>query len=127
MSEIHCAKSVHIWSYSGPYFPAFSLITLRIQTEFGKIWTRITPNTDTFYAVIAMSEFCEPYNLQNLVKDPTWYKNSSRPTCIDLILTNLPKSFQHTQTIETGLSDSHKLILNVFAGTIPRLKPNTVN
>ena len=58
--------------------------------------------------------FCETYNLQNLVKDPTCYKNPSKPTCIDLILTNFPKSFQHTQTIETGLSDFHKLTLTVL-------------
>ena len=53
----HCVKSVRIRSYSGPYFPAFGPNTkiygvpLRIQSEYGKIRTRITPNTDTFYAV----------------------------------------------------------------------------
>ena len=57
----HCIKSVHIWSYSGPYFPTFGLnteryfISLRIQSECGKIRTRITPNTDTFYAVFVPS------------------------------------------------------------------------
>ena len=75
----------------------------------------------------AMSDFCETYNLQNLVKDPTCYKNPSKPTCIDLILTNFPKSFQHTQTIETGLSDFHKLTLTVLKSHVPRLKPNIVN
>ena len=46
--------------YSGPYFPAFGLnteryfVSLRIQSECGKIWTRITPNTDNFHAVIKM-------------------------------------------------------------------------
>ena len=25
VSNVHCAKSVRIWSYSGPYFPAFGL------------------------------------------------------------------------------------------------------
>ena len=54
---------------------------------------------------MVMSEFCETYHLQNLVKDPTCYKNPSKPICINLILTNFPKSFQHTQTIETGSSD----------------------
>ena len=50
------AWSVHIRSYSGPDFPTFKLdtekysVSLRIQSECGKIWTRITPNTDTFYA-----------------------------------------------------------------------------
>ena len=43
--------------YSSPYFPAFGLntkryeVSLRIQSVCGKIQTRITPNTDIFYAV----------------------------------------------------------------------------
>ena len=56
-------KSVRIRSYSGPYFSTFGLNTERyvypvygvffgIQSKCGKIWTRITPNTDNFYAVI---------------------------------------------------------------------------
>ena len=50
-------KSVRIRSYSGPHFPVFGLnterysVSLRIQSECGKMRTRITPNTDTFYAV----------------------------------------------------------------------------
>ena len=53
----HCLKSVRIRSYSGTYFPAFWLnterykVSLHIQYECGKIRTRITPNTVTFYAV----------------------------------------------------------------------------
>ena len=53
----YCVKSVHIRSYSGPHFPAFGLnterygISLRIQFECGKMRTRITPNTNTFYTV----------------------------------------------------------------------------
>ena len=76
---------------------------------------------------MAMSEFCKTYNLQNLVRDPTCYENPSKPTCIDLILTNFPKSFQHTQTIETGLPDFHKLTWTVLKTHFPRLKPNIVN
>ena len=58
---IHCIKSVHIRSYSGPHFPAFGLnterygVSFRIQLECGKKRTRITPNPDTFYAVIKMN------------------------------------------------------------------------
>lgn len=29
---------------------------------------------------IALSDFCEKYNLQNLVKDPTFFKNPYKPT-----------------------------------------------
>ena len=47
-STIHCLKSVRIRSYSGPHFPAFRL---RIQSECGKMRTRIIPYTDTFHAV----------------------------------------------------------------------------
>ena len=46
-SNEHCVKSVHIWSCSGPYFHA----SLRIQSEWGNIRTRITPTTDAFHAV----------------------------------------------------------------------------
>ena len=55
---IHCVKSVRIQSYSGTYFPAFGLnmdrysVSLRIQSECRKIQTKITPNTNTFHAVI---------------------------------------------------------------------------
>ena len=50
-------KSVLVWSYSGPFFPAFRLnakrysVSLNIESEYGKIRTRITPNTGTFYVV----------------------------------------------------------------------------
>ena len=50
-----------------------------------------------------MKPFCENYSLQNLIKQPTCYKNPSRSTCIDLILTNVPRSFQSTCDIETGM------------------------
>ena len=57
-------ESVRIRSYSGPHFPVFALnrerysVSLRIQSKCGKIRTRITPNTDTFYAVYAPSFHC---------------------------------------------------------------------
>ena len=55
---MHCVESIFIRSYSGPYFPGFGLnrerysTSLRIQSEYGKMQIIITPNTDTFYAVI---------------------------------------------------------------------------
>ena len=50
-------KSVRIWSFSEPYFPAFGVnterhgVSLRIQSGCGKIQTRKTSNTDTFHAL----------------------------------------------------------------------------
>ena len=52
-----------------------------------------------------LSNFCEVYNMKNLVKEPTCYKSLENPSCIDLILTNRPKQFYKTEVAETGLSD----------------------
>ena len=57
LNTCHCAKSVRIQNYIGPYFPAFGLntetygVSHRIQSKCGKIRIRITPNMDTFHAV----------------------------------------------------------------------------
>ena len=57
---IQCIKSARIRNYSGPYFPAFGLnterygVSLRIQSKCGKIRIRITPNADTFHAVMVL-------------------------------------------------------------------------
>ena len=59
----HCVNSASIWSFSGPYFPAFGLntnrycVSVRIKFECGKIRTRKTPNTDTLYAVLHAAVF----------------------------------------------------------------------
>ena len=48
-------KSVRIWNFSGPYFPAFGLnteiytVNLRIQSEYRKIQTRKAPDKYTSY------------------------------------------------------------------------------
>ena len=60
-----------------------------------------------------MESFCESYRFKSLIKDPTCFKNPESPSCIDLILTNNPYSFQNSWVIETGLSDFHKMIVSV--------------
>ena len=65
-----------------------------------------------------ISEFCldsflYQHELKNLVKEKACFKNVSNPSCIDLLLTNSALSFQHTETVSTGLSDFHKLVLTV--------------
>ena len=61
----------------------------------------------------AMNNFCEMFDLKNLVKENTCFKSQENPTCIDLILTNRCRSFQNTYAIETGLPDFHKMALTV--------------
>ena len=74
-----------------------------------------------------MKTFCESYRLQNLIKLPTCYKNPSRPTCIDLIVTNVPRSFQSTSIIETGLSDFHLMTLTVMKKPFKTFQPRIIN
>ena len=62
----------------------------------------------------AISVFSDSYDLENLIKEPTCYKNPNKPFCLDLILTNKPRSFQHSCVIETGLSNFHKMTVTVM-------------
>jgi hypothetical protein len=75
----------------------------------------------------AMNEFCKTYNLGNLVKGPTCFKNPANPSSIDLILTNRPRSFQGTVLIETGLSDFHKMTLTVLKMHFEKQTPKIVH
>ena len=61
-----------------------------------------------------MKEFCDTYNLNNLVNEPTCFKNILNPSKIDLILTNKPRSFQGNTVLETGISDHHKMTVTVL-------------
>ena len=54
-------------------------------------------------------KFCSLNEVKNLINETTCCKNSEKPTCIDLILTNQPTLFQHSTVLETGLSYFHLL------------------
>ena len=62
-----------------------------------------------------------------LYQQKTCFKNVSNPSCIDLFLTNNALSFQHTETVSTGLSDFHKLVLTVLKTTISKSKPREIH
>ena len=66
---------------------------------------------------------CGTYHLHNLIRDPTCFKNLNKPLCTDLLLTNIPESLLKSQTLETGLSDFHKLMLTVLKIHYKKQKP----
>ena len=74
-----------------------------------------------------MLKLKKKYNLKSLVKQKTCFKNPDNPSCIDLILTNSPRSFQDNSVFETGLSDFHKLTTTVLKQYFPKPKPKIVN
>ena len=70
-----------------------------------------------------IKNFSQIYGCKNIVKDKTCFKNPRNPTCIDMIITNRPKSFQESEVVETGLSDFHKMsltVMKVFYNKKPR-------
>ena len=71
----------------------------------------------------SISNFCDTYNLKNIINEPTRYKKLLNPSTIDLILTNKSRSFQNTTTIETGLSDHHKMTVTVMKQYFPKQTP----
>ena len=58
--------------------------------------------------------FLYPHEFTSINRNPTRYKNPNNPSCIDHILTNSPKCCFKRETVFTGLSDFHKLVLSVF-------------
>ena len=74
-----------------------------------------------------MQEFCEMYNLVNLIKEPTCFKNPNNPSSIDVMLTNRKDSFQNSMAIETGLSDHHKMTITVLKRYFKKKDPISIN
>ena len=75
----------------------------------------------------SMIAFKEMYNLKNLIKVPTCFKNPLNPTSIDVMLTNKKENFMHSLALETGLSDHHKMTLAVLKSTFVKQKPIKLN
>ena len=71
-----------------------------------------------------MFDFCQVYNMSNLIRGYTCYKNPS--SCIDLILANKLKSFLRSAVIETGSSDFHKMTLAIIKTHFTKQMPNIV-
>ena len=61
-----------------------------------------------------MKDFSLIYNWKDIIRDKTCYKNLEKPKCIDLVIIDMPKSFQNSQAIETGSSDFYKVCLTVL-------------
>ena len=71
----------------------------------------------------SVDSFCGSYSLKSLIKKPTCFKIPDHPSCKDLILTNIQKSFQNSTIIETGLSDFHKLTVTILKSYFKKQKP----
>ena len=57
---------------------------------------------------VCLDSFLYQHEFKNLVKEKSCFKNVSNPSCVNIFLTNNALSFQHAETVPTGLSDFHK-------------------
>ena len=74
----------------------------------------------------ALHNFLYERNAKNLVKEKTCFKSVTNPSCIDLLITDSPNSFQHTTTVPIGLSDCHKMAVTVLKTTFPKAPPKVI-
>ena len=105
-----------------------NVITKALDTYYGKYENIVF--LGYFNAGIeetTMKSFCKSYNLTNLIKQPTCFKNPEKPSCIDLILANRPKSFQSTCVIETELSDFHRMTVSLLKMHFRKLPPRSIS
>ena len=122
------------WLLMGTYHPP-SQCTKYFYSEVGKV---LDNYANTYENILLMGDFneketetntihfFEKYNLKNLVKEPTCYKNPENPSCIDLILTNKSRNFKNTTTIDLGISDFHKMIITSFKFQYKPGKPKVI-
>ena len=73
-----------------------------------------------------MKVFCNQHKFKALNEEPTCFKNFNNPSCIDLFLTNSSKSFEICFTLETGMSDFHKLIITILKVKPDKLPPRII-
>ena len=67
------------------------------------------------------------YTFKNLLDKSTCYKNPTKHSCVDLILTNRLRSLQNSCTFKAGLSDLHKMTLTVLKSFFAKQKPWVLN
>ena len=120
--NIHCVRSIRILSYSGPHFPAFELNTERYFVSLRMLRTRITPNTDTFHAVIVCTKCFknQPSAKLNPLKKQKYDAQKIKSAQKLIYFTGL-KSRYHAVINEERCSEKQNVITNYFEITGKKL------
>ena len=122
------------WLLCGSYNPHKNLISQHL-TVLSKSLDMLLMKYDNVFLMgdfnvdknqDSLVDFCQLYNLKHLIKVPTCYKNLDNPSAIDLMLTNCPRSYQHSCAIETGLSDFHKMTVTVLKTFFKKEEPKVI-
>ena len=123
------------WLLCCSYNPKYSQISHHLK-EMGKDLDVLTSKYDNIIpmddfsaepAETVVSDFCEIYNLKNIIREKTCSKNLNNSSCIDLIITNKLKTFHNSMVVETGLSDLHKMCVTVMKMYYRKQKPTIIH
>ena len=75
-----------------------------------------------------VKDFCNIYGMKSFIRVvPTCYKNLANATFIDLFLASCNRSFQVSNTIETGLSDFYKMMVTLLKIYFQKREAKVVN
>ena len=74
-----------------------------------------------------METFLYQHNLENIVKERTRFKTSSKPSNIDLFFTNKSSYFKNAKKFLMSFSDFHKFVTAMLKISFPKTKPLEIN
>ena len=100
---LKCKVKTHLNVYSTRYEDVLLLEDFNVDREEGHVGT-----------------FSELYNLRCTMKKQACFQNPINP--INLVLANIPPSFQNSSVIETGLLDFHQITVTVMRIRFKRLQ-----
>ena len=69
-----------------------------------------------------LTNICDTFSLDNIVKQPHCFKKKQTPSLIDVILTNSRSMLCHTFNFNCGLSDCHHMIATCLKETCTYVK-----
>ena len=122
------------WVISCPYNPNNQTIFSHMGS-IGKAFDLLSSKYENFLIIgdfnaqasdTSVKHFCDIYSSQDLIKEPTCYKNPNNPKCIDLMLTSRQRSFQNSCVIDTGLFDFHKMTVIVLRSYFIKAEPKII-
>ena len=74
-----------------------------------------------------LSEFLNSHHAKNMVNEKTCFKSMNNLTCVDLLIPNKEKCLKSATSIDTRLSDFHKMVLVVFKKNFETAKPKVIS
>ena len=75
---------------------------------------------------IHLDTFLYQHKLPNINNEPTCYKNSKNPSCIDVISSDRANNFFKTNTVFIRLSNFHNVVIFVFKTIFLKSKPEEI-